>query len=202
MSVRYAKSSWICCVTISALLVASPLAAKKSRDRSPEELTNFLLGPEYSQWLVGAVARIASEEEIRAYLQLTDAAAAAAFVDEFWQRRRSADAVWPADQPRAQFETRAREADRRFSEGARLGRRSDRGTIFILYGEPQEVRYELSARRGPREPKPIEVWEYPKDAPKGLDGERPERFYYFIQMGDETVFTQPPRIQRRLPGGA
>ncbi len=203
MSALYVKSFWISCVASSlalALILVAPgeLGARsKKKTRSIEELTNFLLGPEQSLWLVGAIGRIASDEEIDAYLRLTSDAEADAFIEEFWGRRRSAESVWPATQPRGTFETRAREADRLFGEGPRPGRRTDRGTIHTLYGPPEEVKFAVSARPGGG---PIEVWVYPKEADKGLDGERPNRFYYFVKQGEYTVETLAPHRQRLRPG--
>lgn len=202
MSGQYAKSFWTSCAAASALTVAlgltlpAELQAKK-KQRSREELTNFLLGPEMSIWLVGAIGRIASDEEIDAYLRLTSDEDAAAFIDEFWAGRRAPESVWPAAQPQGLYETRAREADRRFGEGARQGRRSDRGVIHVLYGEPEEVKYEVSSRPGQDS---IEVWVYGKKAEKGLDGERPKRYYYFVKKGEYTVETTAPLRQRLRPG--
>ncbi len=206
MNGRYVKSFWTCCAALSALVVVSVLVLpgelqaqkkKKKKEHSPEELTNFLLGPEESIWLVGAIGRIASDEEIADYLRLTSDDEAANFVEEFWARRRSTDSVWPADQPQGIFETRAREADRQFAEGARQGRRSDRGTIHILYGPPEEVKYEVGARPGHES---VEVWVYPKDAEPGLDGQRPKRYYYFVRRGEYTVETAAPPRRRLRPG--
>lgn len=169
-------------------LLALALAAAKQRAAKPEELTNFSLGPRYSQWLVGAVSQIATAEEIRGFLAVGDDASAQAFIDEFWEARRSSDSPWPADQPRAIFERRADEADGLYTEGAYLGRYSDRGVIHILYGPPREVRYDTSVRRGSQ---PVEVWSYAKDAAAGLDGSQPKRAYYFRRQGDRTVLSAP-----------
>ena len=198
------KSSWtscggrsaLCAALALALLVAGAVEARK-KPRAREELTNFLLGPERSLWLVGAIARIASDDEVERYLNLTSDDDAEAFIEEFWTRRRSSDAVWPAKQPQGVYETRAREADRRFGEGARQGRRSDRGTVYILYGEPEEVKYEVASRPGFP---PIEVWAYPKKGDKGLDGKSPQRYYYFTKRGEYTVETVPPSRQRLRRG--
>ena len=195
--ISYAAISSIALALAGGLTLAEPAEAKK-KPRPREELTNFLLGPELSLWLVGAIGRIASNEEIDRYLQLSSDEQAEAFIEEFWSRRRSADAVWPAKQPQGIYEARAREADRRFSEGARQGRRSDRGTIHILYGEPEEVKYEVASRPGANT---IEVWVYPKKGEKGLDGRSPDRYYYFAKRGEYTVETGPPARQRlRRPG--
>lgn len=171
-------------VLVLALAVpAAPAIAAKEPAR--EDLTNFLLGPGYSQWLVGAVHRIATPAERQAYLALTDDEAAAEFIEAFWEDRRNPDSPWPADQPRAVFERRAEEADRLYSEGTRLGRYSDRGALHILYGPPAETAFEIP-RRGPNRGT-IEVWIYPKDASPGLDGEPPRRRYEFVERDGVTV---------------
>lgn len=203
MSAPSVKSFWTCSVAVSLLVMSLVQAlsppeahAKKRKPRSAEQLTNFLLGPEKSLWLVGPISRIASDDEIDRYLRLSSDEAAAAFIEDFWARRRTTQAVWPATQPEGIFETRALEADRLYSEGPRQGRRSDRGTIHVLYGPPDEVRYEVAVRPGLG---PIEVWVYPKKAEKGLDGERPERYYYFVKRGEYTVEIPAPRRQRLRP---
>ncbi len=200
MSGPSAKSFWICCVVVSALALAlvtpGAVAAKKQKPRSPEELTNFLLGPGHARWLVGAISRIASDQEIDRYLHLDSDDDASAFIEEFWAARRSSEIAWPAPQPQGIYETRAREADTLFTEGPLAGRRSDRGTIHILYGAPEKVSYEVAARPGLG---PIEVWTYAKDAEKGLDGEQPKREYFFVQKGEHTVQTPTPPRQKLRP---
>src|SRR5258708_33415927 len=51
------------------------------------DLTNPFLGPDYSAWLIGPVAHIARPDEIKAYLALHDDGEAAAFIQQFWERR-------------------------------------------------------------------------------------------------------------------
>ena len=83
------------------------------------------------------------------------------------------------------YETRAAEADKKFSEAAVAGRRTDRGTIHILYGEPESVEYEeFRDVSGPD----IELWRYSKKAEAGLDGRRPEREFRFAKLDDLTRF--------------
>jgi GWxTD domain-containing protein len=185
--VRFVKSSWICCVAASCALAAPARPAAPSRDAI--ELTNFRLSPDHSQWLVGAIAWMAEESEIQQYLALSDDQAAESFITEFWSRR---SAPFPAEQPRAVFERRAVEADRRFSESARLGRRTDRGTIYVLYGEAEEVTFEMPTRPSRLRQEPIEVWAYPRDAEAGLDGEQPKRRYFFVKKDTVTTFSSPP----------
>ncbi|HVR11534.1 MAG TPA: GWxTD domain-containing protein [Thermoanaerobaculia bacterium] len=150
------------------------------------DLTNPFLGPDYSAWLIGPVARIAKPEEIKAYLALRDDGQAAAFVQQFWERRNPNPGTPNA--LLARFEDRAEVADKKYSEAGLLGRRTDRGTILILYGPPAKGAFEVAKR--PTDP-PIEVWQYGATAPAGLDGKRPDTFYRFTKRGDLTVLYIP-----------
>lgn len=205
------KSSSICCATPSrgnaapaALLLflllaitaglglAGCSAAAGGGVAAMAELTNPSLGPEYSDWLVGPVARLANPGEIQAYLALPDDHAAAEFIQHFWERHGSGKGA--ANAIEALFDERSAVADKKFSEAGFLGRHTDRGTILILYGQPKKGGFEVAA-----EPNlgSVEVWEYAADAPAGLDGKRPDRTYRFVKRGDLTVFyvrrVQPPR---------
>ena len=189
------KSSWICWL-IAASLLAAPLGAARGRGkpRPADELLNVFLSPGYAQWLVGPVARLASEEEIAAFLAITGDAAAERFIGEFWSRREPLEGV-PGMTARRQFEHLAEEADRRFGEDTYPGRRTDRGTIFILYGPPDEVDYEDSQRRRLGL---VEIWRY--ERPRlGLDRQAPKNAYYFIQDGDLTRFAEGSELPRVLP---
>jgi hypothetical protein len=103
------------------------------------------------------------------------------------------------------YDTRAAEADKKFPEAAVAGRRTDRGTIYVLYGDPENTEYEeLRDVSGPD----IELWRYAKNAEPGLDGRRPERQYRFAKLGDLTRFygskeindQERRRRQRAEPG--
>ena len=190
-----------CCVSTRVLLATLLLAlllvpaaeAKKKKPADPEELFNPLLGVEYSHWLVGPIVEIASEAEIEEYLGLVDDQEAAAFIEAFWQRR-SAGTGFFEESPQELFTQRALEADKRYTVGAFPGRRSDRGTIYILHGEPEEIDYPKPTKVG--EPT-LEVWKYPKDAGPGLGGEKPKHTYRFIRVGDQTYFYSAGARQRR-----
>ncbi len=152
----------------------------------PGELVNSRLGPDYASWLVGPIARIATPEEIETYSHLTGDFAAADFIESFWSRH-DPDPDAPGNPVRLEFEQRAADADRLYGEGGVLGRRTDRGTIYVLYGKPETISFEVS----PRDGSAIEVWSYAEDAPPGLDGKRPERFYWFHKQGGSTTFYRP-----------
>ncbi len=179
---------------LALLLVPALAAARKAKQ--PEDLLNPLLSADYALWLVGPVSRLATPEEVEAFLALRDDAAARAFVDAFWQRR-DPDPDHPGNALREVFEERLVEADRRFTEAGVPGRRSDRGTVFVLYGAPGEERFEVADH--PDDPAVLE-WTYPAEAPRGLDGKRPDRRYRFIKRGDVTRFYTPnPRPVRPRP---
>lgn len=211
MNDRSARSFSISCARHSAFLAAAiavalltvPAAtAKGKKPRDPEALFNPLLGIEHSHWLVGPIAEIATADEIEAYLALTGDDEAVRFVEEFWGRRAEGYGFFDR-KPRQIYEERLTEADKRFSEGTFPGRRTDRGKLWILYGEPEEITFEKD--RDERVPT-LEVWRYPKDAGAGLDGERPKRVYRFIDVdGSKVLFTgryRPnPFDRRRLNDG-
>ena len=181
-----------------ALLLAATAAVTlacgggASAPRAAAELTNPRLSPEHSQWLVGAAGRMATAEEVQAFLRLADDAAATAFEESFWERR-DPDTTRPGNPVRELFERRATEADRRFSEAGYRGRRTARGTYYVLYGEPEKIDFAVNPRAG--EP-PLEVWTYPREAAAGLDGRRPAASYRFVKQGDLTVLYQRPVVER------
>ncbi|GMU66213.1 MAG: hypothetical protein AMXMBFR36_24870 [Acidobacteriota bacterium] len=137
---------------------------------------------------------------MREFTALVDDEAALAFVERFWGVR-DPDPQRPSNPVREAAERRAAEADQRFAEAGRAGRASDRGTIYVLYGEPEKIEFEPSDLYG--EP-PLELWRYPGDAAKGLDGKRPQRVYRFARQGDVTKFYvpgRPGRYTQRPPVG-
>jgi GWxTD domain-containing protein len=181
-----------------ALLAAVALAAaadpagagRRKNKKAAVDLINPRLGPEYAQWLVGPVSRLATPKEMDAYLAAADDGAAARLIEEFWARLDPAPDR-PDNPLREAFDKRAAEADKRYSEGGYLGRRTDRGTTHVLFGPPVKTDYQISP--DPKDP-PIEVWEYDQDAPAGLSGERPARFYRFIKRSDVTAFYTPSSL--------
>jgi GWxTD domain-containing protein len=178
---------------VVAAAVACSLAACASTPagpstRSAAELTNPLLSPQHSQWLVGPIAAMASREELAEYLGLSSDEAAARFIDAFWERRKPYP-LRPDNPLRNAFEARADEADRLYSESGYLGRRTARGSVHVLHGPSATVDYEVSPH--PDDP-PIIVWRYSADAPPGLDGRKPGVFR-FIKRGDLTEEYRPRR---------
>ncbi|HMB54804.1 MAG TPA: GWxTD domain-containing protein [Thermoanaerobaculia bacterium] len=189
------RRSFPLAAALAALLVAGCASAPAAAAANFAELekavdvtlySNFRLSPEYSGWLVGPIAVMATEEEEAEYLALGDDEAAAAFIEDFWERRKPYPAR-PDNPLREEFDVRANVADRLYTEGTRLGRRTARGTIYVLYGKPTNTDYEIAPDR--RDPS-IEVWLYDAKKVEGIDGSKPDRRYRFIrrQSDDFTDF--------------
>ncbi len=169
-----------------ATALATPGQARKGGkgEADAEELFNPLLGVEYSHWLVGPIYQMASEQEAQDYLLLTSDEDAASFIEAFWSRRNEGTELFKKT-PEQMFSARAEKADTRYREATFPGRLTDRGTIFILFGEPEETDFESSELLdGP----PIEIWKYGKDAAKGLTGEKPKKQYRFMTIDGKTTF--------------
>jgi len=161
--------------------------------RTRADLTHPFLGPDYSAWLVGPIAAMATPQEIDAYLALSGDAEARAFIDGFWRKRQQPNSS--TNDALETYRRRCAVADQKFSEGGLLGQRTDRGTVFVLHGPPATTQFQISP--APQDP-PIELWVYGADAPAGLDGKRPAKFYRFIKRGDVTV-TYTPTTPRNRP---
>lgn len=172
-------------LALLALLTACGGASAPRTPRNAADLTNPFLGPEHTSWLIGAVSRIATPEEVQGYLAVRDDAAAGAFIRQFWERR-DPSPERPGNPVLDTFNERSAQADKAFSEAGYLGRRTDRGTLHVLYGPPTETDYDVLTAGVP-----IEVWTYGAAAPAGLDGKRPAGSYRFAKRGDLTVLYVP-----------
>jgi GWxTD domain-containing protein len=176
-------------VAVAALLAVATTSPAGAAEKSytPEELFQPFLAPDLAHWLQGPIARIASEDEIDRYLRLQNDDEARRFIEEFWARR-DPDPSRDANPTLALYEKRAQEADKKFTEAAVAGRRTDRGAIYVLYGEPESVEYEeFHDVSGPD----VELWRYPKKPEPGLDGRRAAREYRFAKLDDLTRFYSP-----------
>jgi GWxTD domain-containing protein len=156
---------------------------------SPGELTNPLLSPRLAQWLVGPVSWMLSQEERDQFLFMSDDAEAEAFIARFWEKHADVKDL---------FDERVAEADKKFRERTFKGYRSDRGIVYVLFGPPEKERYEEHRDIIDGD---VELWEYPKDALPGLNGQKPLRVYRFSKEEEQTVFFRKDRrrdAQRRI----
>ncbi len=174
--------------------------ASKPKPRRYEDLTNPLLGPDYAAWMLGAISRMASDGEIDEFLALKNDESAAVFIESFWKRRDISPGS-EGNPAREVFDARSEEADRLYSEAGILGRHTARGALFVLYGAPAKIDFDMTSVRGNQA---LEVWHYDEKSSYGLDGKKPFGNFRFIKQGGLTVPFAPGRApvrpQRRPPG--
>ncbi len=111
------------------------------------------LPPEDAEWL-SRVGYIITPEERKIFLELPAAERPAA-KEEFWARR-DPNPETEENEFRTQYEERLKRADDLFRGEGRSGWSTDRGRIFILFGDPSErLTYPMESRGNCRE-----VWYY------------------------------------------
>jgi GWxTD domain-containing protein len=99
---------------------------------------------------------IMSKEESRIFTHLPDRQAREEFIQEFWEKR-DPDPDTEENEFRQEFNRRVEYADQRFLEGI-PGWKTDRGRIYIYFGEPDEIdRYPALNRA---DVKGIQIWYY------------------------------------------
>ncbi len=91
----------------------------------------------YQQWADKEVAWIASKRELTEFAQLVDDAEKEAFIEQFWQRRDPTPTT-PRNEFKEEHYRRLEYADQNFREGV-SGRRTDRGRVYVLHGEPDRI---------------------------------------------------------------
>ncbi len=98
---------------------------------------------------------IASSDEIKRWNSLTDIDAKKNFLFNFWKVR-DPNPNTPENERKIEYFERVKKADEMFRGTRERGWRSDRGRVYIVYGEPSEIdRYpnEMDAY-------PYEIWSY------------------------------------------
>lgn len=118
------------------------------------------LDKESKKWLED-VAPIVLPEEKQTYGELKDRAERAEFEKIFWARRDTNLETPENEYKTSTFDPRRAEADKRFKVAGKYGAQTDCGRLFVLFGEPDEVKKEPSDNPVPRPP---ETWTY-RDRP-------------------------------------
>jgi GWxTD domain-containing protein len=180
---RLAAAAALAVLAAAGLAAGACASTGAPQAQSAAAVTNPSLSPEYATWMVGPVALLATPQEVGAFLALSDDAAAQEFIRQFWQRRNPTPDR-PGNPVLATFEQRAAAADRLYTEAGLPGRRTPRGTIYVLYGRPAKTEFEDPPRPSTST---IEVWVYGPKAASGLDGKRPAEKYRWVKRGDLTV---------------
>ena len=112
---------------------------------SEEEIDNMFAQSKY----------IALSQEIDQYKKISELEGKRKFMYEFWKKR-DPDTSTPGNEYYNKYFQRVRESNQKYSTISRKGWKSDRGRVYILYGEPSEIeRYPNQT-----DSKPYEIWHY------------------------------------------
>jgi GWxTD domain-containing protein len=121
----------------------------------------------YKTWLTQDVPYIITDEETRAFKQLTNDEEREAFIEQFWLRR-NPNPDSPENEFREEHYRRIAYANEHFAAG-KPGWKTDRGHIYIAYGKPDSTdshpsggAYQRPQEEGGGETStyPFEVWHY------------------------------------------
>jgi GWxTD domain-containing protein len=144
---------------------AKPLTKKEARKR--DQRLSRELGLAYGDWLRNDVPDIITEEERRAFLELSTNEEREQAIEIFWNRRNPHPESLE-NSFREEHYRRLAYADEHFASGI-PGRKTDRGHIYILWGPPDEIEshptggtYERAPGQGGGSSNayPWELWRY------------------------------------------
>lgn len=144
---------------------AKPLTPKEIKKRQKKLARE--LGPQEGIWLNDEVPDIITEEERKAFLDLSTNEEREQFIEIFWNKR-NPDPESPNNTFKEEHYRRLAYADEHFASGI-AGRKTDRGRIYIIWGPPDEIdshptggTYERPMEQGGGQSTayPWEVWRY------------------------------------------
>lgn len=120
----------LCLIQSLGLLVFTSLSVFAQASKNAPDV--------YQRWLEQDVIYLITAEERLAFLALKSAEERERFIEQFWQRR---DYVPQTEENefRDRHYQRMAQANMTYGFGNRAGWQTDRGRIYILYGEPDEV---------------------------------------------------------------
>lgn len=145
-----------------------------------------------ADWSRGPVRYIITPAEDTYYRQLASDEERTHFIERFWARR-NPNPHGTENPYRYTFWARVLEANRRFTESAYPGWKTDRGKIFILLGEPDDIREysEFDTKDAQRATRGLIRWSYLNlPLSRSLD---PETIVAFVRdnTGDYRLSTDP-----------
>ena len=158
---------------LSASLLAAqdqsrPDAASSAQQTSKKKATKLAKESNpYLTWENEEVPYIITKEEHAAFARLTTNEEREQFIEEFW-RRRNPDPDSPGNAAREEHYRRIAYANEHFSSGI-PGWKTDRGHIYILWGQPDEIDFHAAGGSYMRKPEEgggetvtyaFEVWRY------------------------------------------
>lgn len=153
---------------LTILTVFGAVASAATRPQIP---------PKYKKWLQGDVAYIITNEEKKAFLDLTSDADRDIFIDHFWDVRNPTPGS-PTNSYRDEHYRRIEYANQYFGHLAHMeGWRTDMGRVYITLGEPQQRQKLL----GLQQVTPMEIWFYSNSNPA-----LPPFFYVIFYQRERT----------------
>jgi GWxTD domain-containing protein len=141
-------------LSVATLARAQSGADKKVAEQETSEETS--VPPMYKKWLDEDVLWIITPEERAKYLKLENNDERNQFIKQFWERRNVDGPADGGNAYRAEYYRRIAYANVHFA-AADPGWKSDRGRIYILYGNPDSIDSHPAGAGGV---KPWEVWHY------------------------------------------
>jgi GWxTD domain-containing protein len=101
------------------------------------------------------IAKYLASDEEKLIFETLDLAGKRAFMEQFWSKRGRMTGATFADS-RRKYLLRVKAANQRFSNPQRLGWKTDRGRVLILYGDPDEIERNANVSEG----RGFERWDY------------------------------------------
>src|SRR5262245_39247899 len=171
----------------------APLLASKSV-KPPEKLT---LTPEQivKKWADGPVRYLMTYDEQSKLLELKKPEDLARFITNFWAKRDPSPGTFE-NEYRRMFWTRVFDANRRFRSSTTPGWKTDRGKIYILLGEPDNIESNMAGRSTLPGPTgavsgSFERWTYKRQFSKVT---APEYYVVFTIHADEWTLSSDPNV--------
>ncbi len=145
--------------TLSIAASVLILAAAVSLAEPPSEL---------AVWATGPASHLMTAAEKAAWKNITSEKEADEFIALFWAKRDPTTAT-PANELRAEFETRVTLADEHFTTKRTRGAMTDRGRALIVLGPPFNVSSTGAQARAPRNPNisSVDNWDGSVIGPRG-----------------------------------
>ena len=98
---------------------------------------------------------IASNNELDQYEKINDLDSKREFLFNFWSRR-DPNPTTPENEFKREFESRVKFVENRFKTFNKSGSKTDRGRVYLQYGEPDE----MEMHPNDYDKKPYEIWYY------------------------------------------
>lgn len=116
---------------------AASSSINKKELRKRQKTATKEMGFDFGTWLNNDVPLIITEEERRAFLELSTNEEREQFIETFWNRR-NPDPESANNEYKEEHYRRLAYADEHFASGI-PGRKTDRGRIYIIWGTPDEI---------------------------------------------------------------